>query len=200
MGMELEREADFRWKATRRSRKQVANAVANNNVVTSPTLGISPSPSSTFRSFFGRKNSSTTTAGSLAQSMPSPALTTSSQLEGTSSLESAMLSPTVSNHSVLQPQISGGTTATSGTVALAITPFYGGTSDSGGEVRWSVEITRIKNLTNIYTLEFKRIKGSLSDYRANHVSLLVHAAACPLIVSLYYQDALIDRLDFGSTL
>ena len=166
MGMELERDSDYRWKATRRSRKQVANLASS---VTSPSIGMSPSPSSTFRSFFGRKNSSTTTGSLTGQSMPSPALTTSSQLEGT--LESTMLSPTISNYSTLQPQALSASTAAVNTVM----PFYGGKADSGGEVRYSVEIVRVRGLTGIYTLDFRRMKGSLSDYRENHVCLLLDA-------------------------
>jgi protein-serine/threonine kinase len=160
--MELERDSDFRWKATRRSRKQVANLASS--VGSPPSMGMSPSPSSTFRSFFGRKNSSTTTGTATGGSMPSPALTTSSQLEGT--LESAMLSPTLSNHSVL---LGASTASVNTAVQGGIPPFYGGKSDSGGEVRYSVEIVRVRGLTGIYTLDFRRMKGSLSDYRANHV-------------------------------
>lgn len=202
MGMDIERDGDFRYRVTRRSRKQVSQQ-AGGSTVTSPSLGaMSPSPSSTFRSFFGRKNSAATTGTLTGQSMPSPALTTSSQLEnGTGgSLESAMLSPTISNHSILQPQLSSSTNATvaASQKVNAVVPFYGGKSDSGGEVRYSVEVTRVRGLTGLYTLDFRRMKGSLSDYKANHVCSDLGSYFALLTVPL--QDALLDRLDLGSPL
>ena len=41
--------------------------------------------------------------------------------------------------------------------------------DSGGEVRFSVEIVRVKGLKGLYALDLRRMKGSLHDYKENHV-------------------------------
>lgn len=38
--------------------------------------------------------------------------------------------------------------------------------DSGDEVRFSVEVTKIKNLPGLYSVDFKRIKGSAWNYKS----------------------------------
>jgi protein-serine/threonine kinase len=38
--------------------------------------------------------------------------------------------------------------------------------DSGDEVRFSVEVTRLKNLPGLYSVDFKRIKGSVWSYKS----------------------------------
>jgi hypothetical protein len=50
-------------------------------------------------------------------------------------------------------------------------PYYGATHDGGGEVRFTVEVVRVKNLSGLYTLDFRRLKGALTDYKENHVSV-----------------------------
>ena len=175
MGMELERDGDYRIRAVRRSRKSVLASSA------APSSALSPSPSSTFRSFFGRKNSATTT-GSLpvsqqqhSPSMPSPALTSSSlTMENTP--ESAALSPSLSTHSTMnalgQSQYQPQTQTQSQPQPQ---PFFGGKADLGGEVKFTVEVVKVRGLTGLYSLEVKRIKGTLSDWRENHVSIpLLH--------------------------
>lgn len=38
--------------------------------------------------------------------------------------------------------------------------------DAGDEVRFSVEVTRLKNLPGLYSVDFKRIKGSVWSYKS----------------------------------
>lgn len=162
MGMEIIDDNDYRIKITRKSRKQAATqtstltAAERRGVMPSP---LSPSPSSTFRSFFGRK-SSTATQNLLTHTptLPSPALTSSSHMLDSPHLESAALAQSMTSSST------GHGTASSNM------PFYGVENDSGGEVRFTVEVTRVKNLNGLYTLDLRRLKGSLPDYRENHVS------------------------------
>lgn len=39
-----------------------------------------------------------------------------------------------------------------------------GAHDAGDEVRFSVELTRLKNLSGLYSLDFKRLKGEAWTY------------------------------------
>lgn len=39
-----------------------------------------------------------------------------------------------------------------------------GAGDTGDEVRFSVELTRVKNLSGLYSLDFKRLKGEAWTY------------------------------------
>lgn len=150
MGILFESDADYRLVCTRKSRKQAAALVGSGGAPTPLT----PSPGSTFRSFFSRKNSAAT-AGSAgvvtSPSMPSPALTSSSTMEGP---ESSGLTPTTSAQSQMN----------------VVMPYYGASHDGGGEVRFTVEVVRVKHLAGLYTLDFRRLKGALTDYKENHVS------------------------------
>ncbi|CAD6916201.1 unnamed protein product [Tilletia controversa] len=52
-------------------------------------------------------------------------------------------------------------------------PIYGeGHVDGGQEVRFSVEITRIKNLSGLYSLDIRRMKGNLWAYKFIYHALL----------------------------
>lgn len=45
-------------------------------------------------------------------------------------------------------------------------PLYGDTSeDAGDEVRFSVELTRLSGLNDTYSLDIRRLKGSLRSYK-----------------------------------
>lgn len=78
--------------------------------------------------------------------------------------ESAGLSPTTSAQSQVQVPM----------------PYYGSSHDSGGEVRFSVEVVRVKHLAGLYTLDFRRLKGALTDYKENHVSFGLTVLDCIL--------------------
>ncbi|KAE8214051.1 hypothetical protein CF327_g2519 [Tilletia walkeri] len=52
-------------------------------------------------------------------------------------------------------------------------PIYGeGSVDGGQEVRFSVEITRIKNLSGLYSVDIRRMKGNLWAYKFIYHALL----------------------------
>jgi protein-serine/threonine kinase len=158
MGMEVSKDSDFRYKCTRKSRKQLAAMSGYMSQAASPNPALSPSPSSGFRAFFGRKNSSPQTSLiGHSPSMPSPALSLSaSTMEGGNSPESTALSPTISNQSILPM------------------PYFSAdpSLDTGGEVRFTVEVVRVKGLKGLYTLDLRRLKGNLTDYRENHVRFM----------------------------
>lgn len=148
--MQVVPDTDYRLTCTRKSKKQVAGLVGS----PSPSAVLSPSPGSTFRSFFSRKNSAQTTGSAgmvTSPSMPSPALTSSSTIDGP---ESSGLTPTTSAQSQNNLPL----------------PYYGPSHDGGGEVRFTVEIVKVKHLAGLYTLDFRRLKGALTDYKENHVS------------------------------
>lgn len=56
--------------------------------------------------------------------------------------------------------------AASAKTATATAPGHleAGAHDAGDEVRFSVELTRLKNLTGLYSLDFKRLKGEAWTY------------------------------------
>lgn len=192
MGIDVREEAGpFRLKCTRRSSKKVAashgvsvNAVTSGSLASSlgpgslgnstsigpasserldgrtglpasPHMGMTSSPSSTFKAFFGRRSS--TNSVHQQAGMPSPALSTST---------TAMDSPDL----LLSPP--GTSSATMGdSVSAAPLPYYGKT-DSGAEVRFTVELSRMKNLPKLYAVDVRRLKGELWAYRG--VSLVWH--------------------------
>lgn len=52
-------------------------------------------------------------------------------------------------------------------------PLYGDASvDGGQEIRFSVEVTRIKNLAGLYSLDIRRMKGNLWAYKFVYQALL----------------------------
>lgn len=77
-------------------------------------------------------------------------------------------------------------------------PYYGSSHDSGGEVRFSVEVVRVKHLAGLYTLDFRRLKGALTDYKENHVSLHHSGSRRAISDSLLLQETCINRLRLGS--
>jgi len=51
-------------------------------------------------------------------------------------------------------------------------PIYGDqTQDQGGEVRFSVELTRLDRLDDMYSLDIRRLKGNLKSYKFLYDSL-----------------------------
>ncbi|KAI8058072.1 hypothetical protein BDF22DRAFT_607604, partial [Syncephalis plumigaleata] len=54
-----------------------------------------------------------------------------------------------------------------------IQPVYGEASiDAGDEIRFVVEICKIKNLTNLYIVDIRRMKGSIWSYKFLYHNLL----------------------------
>ena len=188
MGLDVREEAGpFRLKCVRRSQKKVAAQYGvpvnllhspSHNGASTPSLlmsansgfgpasserlpangGLSASPSSTFKAFFSRRGSSNSVSqtSSLGHGnvlgpagMPSPSLTISS-LNFDSPLTDSLASPLTRTASSFGP--------------ISPVPFYG-EGDTGNEVRFSVEVSRMKNLSGLYSVDIRRLKGDLWAYR-----------------------------------
>lgn len=122
---------------------------------TSPSL--SASPSSGFRSFFGRKGSSTP--------LGSPSLD-----HATSEYGQLGASPSLSQFSP-NPSTAGPPQGFQGQVQPQ--PVYGeGTTDNGDEVRFFVELTRVKHLEGLYCVDVKRMKGGPWSFKHVYDQLL----------------------------
>lgn len=117
------------------------------------STSLAPSPSSTFRALFSRRSSGQSTKAS----MPSPALSQGSNNEGQNA--DALMSPLAPSTSSLGHSTSG--------VPL---PFYG-QDDPGAEVRFTVEVSRMRGLPNLYAIDIRRLKGNLWSYRSVSCSL-----------------------------
>lgn len=71
-----------------------------------------------------------------------------------------------------KPTSADGTTSSS-------TALYGESSvDGGQEVRFSVEITRLKNLPGLYSLDTRRLRGNLWAYKFVYTALLQKLSEC----------------------
>ncbi len=64
-------------------------------------------------------------------------------------------------------------------------PLYGDASvDGGQEIRFSVEVTRIKNLPGLYSLDIRRMKGNLWHTSLSIRLFLIDASSLPRILPL----------------
>ena len=64
------------------------------------------------------------------------------------------------------------TPATEQTPPLTLNTLYGDQNqDQGGEVRFSVELTRLDRLEDTYSLDIRRLKGNLKSYKFLYDSL-----------------------------
>ncbi|SPO23986.1 related to Serine/threonine protein kinase [Ustilago trichophora] len=89
------------------------------------------------------------------------------------SYQSGAISPKLSSSAALLPS-----SATSTSIVLTQDenqppPLYGDAAvDGGQEIRFSVEVTRIKNLPGLYSLDIRRMKGNLWAYKFVYQALL----------------------------
>lgn len=167
MGIDAKEEAGpFRLRCVRQSSKKTAAAYGvpvnqlhlSTNSAQAPALSftqqasgrvtssLTPSPSSTFRSLFSRRGSHNSQAGA-----PSPALSQSSSSD-----------PHV--HEQLMSSLAPSTSSLGPGPGMPV-PFFGN-EDPGAEVRFTVEVSRIKGLPNLYTIDIRRLKGNLWSYRS----------------------------------
>ena len=79
-------------------------------------------------------------------------------------------------------------------------PYYGPSHDGGGEVRFTVEVVKVKHLAGLYTLDFRRLKGALTDYKENHVSQDASDIVEHKLTIFGSQETCIERLNLGSAL
>jgi protein-serine/threonine kinase len=109
-------------------------------IASSPSItsGLTASPSVAFRSFFARRTSYTN-----LQPSPDPSLSTYDNI-------GSPLSPVISAFAPSNQPL----------------PVYGEAMDGGDEIRFYVEIARVKHLEGLYCVEVKRMRGGQWGYKA----------------------------------
>jgi len=175
MGMEIKRENDFRLRCTR-VRRRKAGATTGLGLGSVMTVGSGMSPFSLM--------SSASTSRTDSRGLPMPQSPSSSILSGTgstlkgmllrrgSSYASASASSThlprsETNLSELSPTVSAGSPS------LAKETLYGEHSvDSGDEVKFNIELCRIKNLPGLYLLNIKRLRGNVWSFKFIYQTVL----------------------------
>ncbi|GAA5846694.1 hypothetical protein JCM9279_003415 [Rhodotorula babjevae] len=194
MGVDMSMEGDYKIKCVRKSRKKAlassvgpsaggpsaSNGFAPNAALPSSTAqdrrgslvsttSLTQSPSMGFRSLFGKKQ----VGGSTTPSSPN------FSVPGTPSAQD--------QHSV-DPLSSPMTTSVSQFSMLSLSspqplPVYGGdkSADAGDEVRFVVELTRVKNLDRLYCVDMKRMKGMAWSYKHVYDQLLASLELGPSI-------------------
>lgn len=110
-------------------------------------------------------------------------LTPSASTPGGGSLRSFLRRGSYQAGAATSPRMSPSAIPSSSTVASNLImqqqdenqppPLYGDASvDGGQEIRFSVEVTRIKNLPGLYSLDIRRMKGNLWAYKFVYQALL----------------------------
>ncbi|GAA98916.1 uncharacterized protein L969DRAFT_104375 [Mixia osmundae IAM 14324] len=156
MGIEVVSEGDFKVKCVRKSRKKASAADKSGLYSTNAASSGSIAASQTTQKGVGRRGSVSvqgiTTSPSIAfrtlfgkSKEPSPADTPS------------IASPAISTEGAPESDKDGLSHAQP-------LPFYGD-ADSGDECRFAVEITRMKNLSGLYSVDIRRLKGQLWGYK-----------------------------------
>jgi hypothetical protein len=146
MGCEMKKEGEFKVKCSRPKRKAAQAAEA------------------------GRKRASTTIATN----------GTSKESKRASVFQMLLRAPTASPGSSVssrhQHQFSDTSASTSTTVDTlnrTFTPIYGdGGIDNGDEVRFSVEVCKMRNLKNLYIVDIRRVRGNIWGYKFLYHTLL----------------------------
>ncbi|GAA5874834.1 hypothetical protein JCM8547_005254 [Rhodosporidiobolus lusitaniae] len=203
MGVDMQLEGEYKIKCIRKSRKKtlaastrsasggqppsagVASAASasgpldrrGSGISTSPS--IPQSPSMGFRSFFGRSGkhgSPSLTASPTFNTLPPSTPGTPASHAGDFDPLSSPMTTQVSAFSALSLSQGSG----SAPPPAQPLPVYGGehSADAGDEVRFVVELTRVKNLDKMFCVDIKRMKGGPWSYK--HV-----------------YDQLLDRLELG---
>ncbi|CAG8542293.1 12171_t:CDS:10 [Ambispora gerdemannii] len=178
MGIEIKREGEFKTLLRRASSNNSQLSPSSNSVsstASSPPRNykkkLTPSASPTFLTTHINEEP-------LALNMPVPAIAgnnNNNNVANPSSLSSPQFGP---NMTVTTP----GNTSPAPTIAsnnysnsIIATPevLYGDpTVDSGEEVRFSVELCKIKNLPELYIVDLKRLKGNIWAYKFLYHTLL----------------------------
>lgn len=194
-------------KCIRKSRKKALAASVNHGnfaSMASPvnrrasvasTHSLSQSPSMGFRSLFGKKHA------------PSPLSTPSLNTASVFSTPTTPGSPAAQDQT--DPLSSPMTTSVSQFSMLSLSspqpmPVYGSdkSADAGDEVRFVVELTRVKNLDRLYCVDLKRMKGGPWSFK-HVVSRLIALFRARLdrktdgFASSLQYDQLLDSLELG---
>lgn len=70
--------------------------------------------------------------------------------------------------------------ASDGSSPVVETIYGDVTQDQGGDVRFSVELTRINGLDDTYSLDIRRLKGNLRSYKFVYDTLREYVVPTPL--------------------
>ncbi|KWU44333.1 Pkinase-domain-containing protein [Rhodotorula sp. JG-1b] len=186
MGVEMVLEGDYKIKCVRKSRKKALAASVNHGnfaSMASPvnrrasvasTHSLTQSPSMGFRSFFGKKHA------------PSPLSTPSLNTASVFSTPTTPGSPAAQDQT--DPLSSPMTTSVSQFSMLSLSspqpmPVYGSdkSADAGDEVRFVVELTRVKNLDRLYCVDLKRMKGGPWSFKHVYDQLLDSLELGPVV-------------------
>ncbi|KAG0151569.1 hypothetical protein CROQUDRAFT_650978 [Cronartium quercuum f. sp. fusiforme G11] len=155
LGMDVTEENAMKLKAMRRSKKKVVaslglgvfEALQQQQAGSSSTTGLAPSPAG-FRSIFQRKVSSTSVVG-----------------------PGGVMIDQFGNVQAEASLGSGGQQQQQPLPAYADDPSV----DSGDDVRFTVEITRLRGLSGLYAVDIKRLKGSLWSFKYLYLQILERA-------------------------
>ncbi|SPO24205.1 related to Serine/threonine protein kinase [Ustilago trichophora] len=170
MGIDVrkEKDEDFKLECVRRKRAKT---------LMSATQGIGMSiRSSVFpptQADLERSSRMSSHRDSLTPSASTPASGSLRSFLRRGSYQSGATSPKLSSSAALLPS-----SATSNSIVLTQDenqppPLYGDAAvDGGQEIRFSVEVTRIKNLPGLYSLDIRRMKGNLWAYKFVYQALL----------------------------
>ncbi|GAA5862752.1 hypothetical protein JCM3774_001910 [Rhodotorula dairenensis] len=187
MGVEMALEGDYKIKCVRKSRKKALAASVNHSNFASmgssadrrasvaSTHSLTQSPSMGFRSFFGKKHA------------PSPLSTPSLNTASVFSTPTTPGSPAAQDQG--DPLSSPMTTSVSQFSMLSLSsgpqplPTYGSDKsvDAGDEVRFVVELTRVKNLDRLYCVDLKRMKGGPWSFKHVYDQLLDSLELGPVV-------------------
>ncbi|CAG8609104.1 6632_t:CDS:10 [Ambispora leptoticha] len=186
MGIEIKREGEFKVRCVRRKRKKkrkyspgpfktlLRRASSNNSQLSNSVSSTASSPPRNY------KKKSTPSASPtfltthineepLALNMPVPAIVSNnSNLASPNSPSSPQFGPTMT---ITTPE----NTSNNYSNSIITTPeiLYGDpTVDSGEEIRFSVELCKIKNLPELYIVDLKRLKGNIWAYKFLYHTLL----------------------------
>jgi protein-serine/threonine kinase len=140
-------------------------------------LASSSSTSSSSLAYSNKSNLLTTTTNdeSPALLVPMSSTKSNSSTSGNGRSPSAPNSPTFGPAMTITNSSDGTSSVNNHSNSIVTTPeiLYGdSTVDSGEEIRFAVELCRIKNLPGLYIVDIKRLKGNLWGYKFLYHSLL----------------------------
>ena len=159
MGIDVnkEKEEEYKFECIRRKRPKTLMGATQGLGLSIRTSVFPPSQAELEKSSTGRNTAS-------------PSALSASQAMSTSPSSAGGLRNFLRRGS--SQHVASSSSATNDTDATP-TPLYGEASvDGGQEVRFSVEVTKIKNLPGLYSLDIRRMKGNLWAYKFLYHALL----------------------------
>jgi protein-serine/threonine kinase len=162
MGIDVkkEKEEEFKFECVRRKRPKTLMGATQGLGLSIRTSVFPPSQAELERSSAGRRPTS-------------PPMTMSPSTQGMSTSPSTAGSLRAFLRRGSSQHVASGSSATANEADAFPNPLYGEASvDGGQEVRFSVEVTKIKNLPGLYSLDIRRMKGNLWAYKFLYHALL----------------------------